>query len=110
MLWDPEALRDWIIRGGTHRSSPHPLDPNVQGKVAARTEGDRRRRPRCPSDADRFRCNAKNNAMDIHRSRDEDEAEEMQCSSDEAGAVVKQRSGPVKEPAVMQRCSQEDKA
>ena len=33
--------------------------------------------------------------MEMHRSRDEDEAKEMQCSSDEDGAVVKQSSGPV---------------
>ena len=47
--------------------------------------------------------------MEMHRSRDEDEAEEMQCSSDEDGAMVEQRRGPVNEAAVMQRCSQEHK-
>ena len=34
----------------------------------------------------------------------------MQCSIDEDGAVVKQRSSTMNEAAVMQRCSQEVKA
>ena len=47
--------------------------------------------------------------MELHRSRDEDELEVMQCNGDENGAVVKQ-SSPVNEVPVMQRCSQEVKA
>ena len=42
--------------------------------------------------------------MEMHRGRDEDEAEQMQCSSHEDGAVGRQNSGPVNEATVMHRC------
>ena len=38
------------------------------------------------------------------------QAAEMQCSFDEDGAMVKQRSRPMGGATVMQRCNHEDKA
>ena len=49
--------------GGTRRRSPP--DRSVPGEEAARREGDRRPRLRRGSDADRDRCNAKDNAMEM---------------------------------------------
>ena len=81
---------------------PHPPDWSVEGKVAAGSEGGRRPRPRSRSDADRTGCITKDKAKEMRRNRDEDAAEEMQCSSEVDKAVVKLKSGPVNEAALMQ--------
>ena len=85
--------------------SPRPPDWSVPGKVAARSEGDMRLRPRWCSDGVMSGCSAKDYAMEMQRYSDEAEVEEMRCSIDGDGAVVKQRSRPRDEAAVMQRCS-----
>ena len=108
----------WIIRGRARRSSHHlqdriirgNVDWRVQGKVAARSEGDIRLRLMWCSEGVMSGCCAMHYAMEMQSYSDEDEAEEMQCSIDEDEAVVKQRQSPENEAAVMQRCSHEDKA
>ena len=40
----------WIVRGGSSMRSPHPPERQVQGKVAARSEGDMMPKPSWSSD------------------------------------------------------------
>ena len=78
--------------------------------MAARCEGNKRRRPRWCSDGVKSGSSANYNAMEMQGNRDEDEAEETQCGIDEHGAVVKRRNRPMDEAAVMQKSSHEDNA
>ena len=54
-----------IVRGGSSRRSPHPPDWSVQGKVAARSEGDMKPRPRWCYDGVKTGCSAKDYAMEM---------------------------------------------
>ena len=89
---------------------PHPPGWGVQGKVAARGEGNRRPRPRWCSEGDKTRSNAKNKAEEMQAGREVDEAEKTLGSKDEDRAVVKQRNRPMDEARVMHRSSRDDKA
>ena len=54
--------------------------------------------------------NAKDNAMEMQRNRDEADADEIQCSNEEDGTMGKRRNGSMNEAAVVQRSSHENKA
>ena len=62
--------------------------------MAAWGEGNRRPRPRWCREGVKARSNAKDNAEDMQRGREGDEAEQTQGSKDKDGAVVKQRNRP----------------
>ena len=55
----------------------------------ARSEGNRRPRPRLCSDGVMSGCSPKDHDMGMQSNSDEDEAKEMHCSIDEDGAVEK---------------------
>ena len=132
--WRADAT-DWSIWGRTRRSGhnhrgrgkmvcrsgqecPGRINPkgsptpgwSVQGKVAARGEGNRRPRPRWCSEGDKTGKNAKDKAEEMQGGSEVDEAEETQGSKDEDEAMVRQRNRPIDEAGVMQRSSREDKA
>ena len=99
-----------IARGETGRATPQPPGWSIQGKVASRGEGNERPRPSWSSDGVMSGSNAKDNAMEMQRNGDEDEAEETQCSNEEEGIEGKRRNRPMNEAAVIQSISNENKA
>ena len=111
-VWEREAAgrprQDHSGQNTQEEPTPPGLERAWESGGQKRRRQERRRRSR--NDADRIGCNTKSKAMEMQRNRDEDEDKEMPCSSEVDGALMKLRSGPVHEAAVMQRCSQEDKA
>ena len=87
------AGKIWPAAQSTRRG-PYPPGRSVRGSVAARGEGNRRPRPRWCRQRVQAGSNAKDNAKDMQRGREGDEAEETQGRKDEEGAVEKQRNRP----------------
>ena len=80
------AAERWYAAPGILRRGPHPPGWSVQGKVAARGEGNRRPRPRWCGGGDKTGSNAEHKAEEKHGGREVDEAKETQGS--------KMRTGP----------------
>ena len=97
-------------RGGSTRRGPQPPSWSIQGKVAARGEGNRRPRPRWCSEGDKTGNNAKDKDEEMQGGSEEDKAEETQGSKDEDGAVVRQRNRPKNKAGVQQRSGDQDEA
>ena len=79
-------------RPNNQKRGHHPPGRSVRGKAAASGKGNRRLRPRWCREGVQARSNGKDNAEDMQRGREGDEAEDTKGSKDEDRAVVKQRN------------------